>query len=210
MKKNEIRSVFYDNDNQYNITNNGIVLSVSDTTELWVPVQGFESRYMISNKGRIISLGRDMVAKDGYLRQYPDKMLKLNPKKSNGYVYARLYYSDGKNYNHISVHRLVAKHYIPNPNNHPVVNHIDISRSNNDVENLEWTTVSGNVTHKKSHIRAGAKRRKNVYQYTADMEFIYLWPSVDEAHKEGFNKNLVRKVCLGIRKRYKGFIWAYN
>lgn len=41
-------------------------------------------------------------------------------------------------------HRLVAEHFIPNPNNLPVVNHIDENRLNNKVENLEWVSFQEN------------------------------------------------------------------
>ena len=47
----------------------------------------------------------------------------------------------------VSVHRLVATHFIPNPENKPIINHIDRDRNNNTVENLEWVTYSENTIH---------------------------------------------------------------
>ena len=111
---------------------------MNETQELWVRIKGFEQRYMISNIGRVLSIGRIITAKDGFERNYPNRQLKLKPHKSNGYRYARLYNDDGKTYEHISVHRLVALHFIDNPDNMPVVNHIDTDRSNN-----LWRTLSG-------------------------------------------------------------------
>lgn len=43
-----------------------------------------------------------------------------------------------------SVHRLVAMVYIPNPNNYPIVMHLDDNKTNNKVENLQWGTYSMN------------------------------------------------------------------
>lgn len=45
------------------------------------------------------------------------------------------------------VHRLLAQHFIPNPDNKPTVNHIDGNKLNNDLSNLEWASYSENNQH---------------------------------------------------------------
>lgn len=94
--------------------------------EIWKPINGFN--YEISNKGNI--------------RNSQGKILKTFI-QNRGYVCIRL----APKAVHKTIHRLVAEHFIPNPNNLPCVNHIDGNKQNNSVENLEWCTVSGNILH---------------------------------------------------------------
>lgn len=69
-----------------------------------------------------------------------------------------------------SIHRLVAIAFIPNPNNLDTVNHKDFNRHNNNVENLEWMSLSDNLSYTQysqgikqkqtyDEIRAREKRR---------------------------------------------------
>ena len=66
----------------------------------------------------------------------------LSPRKNkNGYLIVTLY---GKQ---LSVHRLVAEHFIPNPYKLAQVNHLDGNKEHNDVTNLEWCTAERNAQH---------------------------------------------------------------
>lgn len=56
-----------------------------------------------------------------------------------------------KDINHVAkwftVHRLVALHFIPNPDNLPIINHKDEDKSNNCIGNLEWCTTQYNNSY---------------------------------------------------------------
>jgi hypothetical protein len=63
----------------------------------------------------------------------------------NGYYHVDLY---NKGYNKkVAIHRLLAMHFIPNPDNKRTVNHKDGIKTNNDISNLEWATDSQNIKH---------------------------------------------------------------
>lgn len=73
------------------------------------------------------------------------KELSVFPNKVNSYLIVGLV-KDGKQIL-VYHHRLMAKAFIPNPENKPYVNHIDGNKQNNSLSNLEWVTASENVQH---------------------------------------------------------------
>lgn len=103
--------------------------------EIWKDIIGFENYYQISNFGRIKSLSYN---KAGF-----EKVLKLN---KSPFYYQILLCAEGVRKS-IKVHRLVAIHFIPNPENKKEVNHKDFDKLNNHVDNLEWVTPKENSRH---------------------------------------------------------------
>ena len=94
------------------------------------PIKGFPN-YFITPNGEVYSN-----YKKGYLKPR---------KQKNGYVIVTLR-KDELNFNKF-IHRLVAQSYIANPENKPQVNHINLIKTDNRIENLEWNTNKENMIH---------------------------------------------------------------
>lgn len=102
-----------------------------------------ESGYLVSNTGLIKRLERRLDYDDCYV-VYKEKI--ITPSKHiTGYLNIKLQVWGLKIYD--SVHRLVAFAFIPNPNNYNCINHLDNDKTNNHVDNLEWTTHHNNMLH---------------------------------------------------------------
>lgn len=125
--------------------------------EEWKDIIGYEGLYKISNYGRVMTFfrGNEVLSKE------PVRLLKGKIDK-DGYIEYRI----GKNgkSKYVRSHRLVAIHFIPNPENKAQVNHIDGVKNNNHISNLEWCTNSENALHK-FKIGLGEKS-KDVASYT--------------------------------------------
>lgn len=101
--------------------------------EVWKPIKGYEGLYEISSLGRVRSLDRLVKGKWGKIK-LTGKILK-GVKDKDGYLVITLS-KDGKQKT-FKIHRLVAIHFIPNPNNYKEINHKDENKENCKYKNLE-------------------------------------------------------------------------
>ena len=165
--------------------------------EEWRPVVGFEGLYEVSNIGRVRSLTRYK------------KVIK--PRITNsGYYQYQLWHKGVCRVG--SAHRLVAQAFIPNPDNKPVVNHIDENKLNNSVDNLEWVSHAENcrygtaITRRTKHFDYSKRRVNNagqiaacskpIAQYTKDGHFMRNWKSASECAKtHGWQVSNIRRSC---------------
>lgn len=98
--------------------------------EIWKDIKGYEGMYKVSNFGKVMNVKTQRIISDYSMKGYRMVQLwKNNIRKG------------------ICVHRLVAEAFIDNPYNLPQVNHIDENKSNNNVTNLEWCSISYNQNH---------------------------------------------------------------
>ena len=114
--------------------------------EIWADIEGYEGLYQISNLGRVWSIRKEIYMKGGLVSDY----------------YGVSLTKDG-HYDTFSIHRLVAKAFIPNPLNLPQVNHKDEDKFNNRVDNLEWCDAKYNSNYGLRNSKIGDKRRGHTH-----------------------------------------------
>ena len=93
-------------------------------------VRGYDKKYIIGSDGNVTSLKRKQ-----------PKVLTGVP-NTKGYLKVNLYHNGKKKTT--DIHKLVANHFIPNPDNKPEIDHRDVNQLNNDVHNLRWVTSAEN------------------------------------------------------------------
>ena len=103
-------------------------------TEVFIPVQGYPN-YEISQYGNI--------------RREKDKKVIKPQIKHDGYLAVRISRSGEKK--EYKIHRLVAIHFIPNINNCPIVDHINLNKFDNRVQNLRWCNETESAHNTSSH-----------------------------------------------------------
>lgn len=189
----------------------------------WKDIQGYEGYYQVSNDGKIRSLKRVCITKNGQKRKYKRKIMKLLP-NSNGYF--RVILKTENKAERLFVHRLVALHFCnnPKPKEYNIVNHIDNNPQNNNFNNLEWTTLKGNSQHAKKqgrlkrsekwkleHKDLQAKSYTPVEAYdpkTGEVKQRYSF--LNECRKDGYQPSSVCCCCKNIRRTHHGLKWRYT
>ena len=165
-------------------------------------IPGYNGNYKINASGVVINkrghVMRTAVSNSGYLRT---ALMNNNPKDKN-------------DKNNESIHRLVAKTFIPNPDNLPVVMHKDNDKLNNHVSNLKWGTYEENyaqaekdglINHKKE-----IPSKKYMYKVYNNIESVYCYGRDEVSdlilYSESSLKNMVgngREITQGPYKGYR-------
>ena len=163
--------------------------------EEWKDIPGYEGLYTVSNMGRV----RGYTQKDR-------RVLFASPKITNkGYLRVRL--SKNSVERKLSLHRLVAEAFVPNPNKLETVNHINLDKTDNRAENLEWLSVADNIRHARNN---GLNNRKPVVQIDLQGNIVKIWESAWKAQQEGpFRCANIGACCRGKLKTHKGFKWKF-
>ena len=186
---------------------------MSKIVEEWRPVVGYEGLYEVSDWGNVRSVDRMVKSKGSGERLVTGRLLKQYTDKDG---YKRV----GLHRNHkqvvVGVHQLVARAFIDNPDNLPIIDHIDSHRDNNMADNLRWFTVPLNNSTEQARRRksiAASRRNDNkvrIRQYSLGGEPLRDFDSSMDMERElGFDRSSVIRVCQGKQHTSYGYKWEY-
>lgn len=188
-------------------------------TEVWKPVEGWESLYEVSNKGRVRALDRKYKRGDSFVT-HKGRIMK---QQDNNVGYKFVVLKSGNIEQKVYVHRLVATSFIFRPDGTDTVNHMDFNPSNNCVENLEWTTAYGNYRYSfdrgrfnrtdvwKLHLKETQNEvmGKAVIGESISHGTVVFYRALNDCAKDGFQPSCVSCCCNGKRKTHAGFKWSF-
>lgn len=186
------------------------------TSEAWKDVPGWEGVYQVSNMGRVRSF-----------RANPKGRVLSRKNREGAYIQVILKGMD-KPTRYVSLHRLVAEVFIPNPKGLPQVNHKDGNRQNNRVSNLEWCTGADNVRDAQRRnpelLRnfiyfSKYKKPRRVVQMTIDGIVLGIYPNAKAAQMAtgACSRNILQVAARKpydqkghVRRTAGGFVWRFE
>ena len=121
------------------------------------------------------------------------------------------------------IHRFVATHFLDKPIECNIVNHLDCNPHNNNVENLEWTTMRGNTRYMQKLGRdkrtsvwierltnsQRKKKGKKVIGISIQGTTVLKYDAVNQVKQDGFQPSCVSNCCNRLRQTHKGFVWRF-
>ena len=176
--------------------------------EEWRDIEGYEGMYQVSNLGRVRSLDRHVKNWVGK-KLMKGKMISVC-NDGRGYLLVNLWKNNKPK--NIRTHRLIAKAFIPNPENKPQINHINGDGTDNRIENLEWCTASENIQHAhNTGLASNVNKRKKISMKSLDGKTLFIFDSILEASIiTGYPNTGICDCCRGGRATSKGYKWEYR
>jgi hypothetical protein len=166
--------------------------------ETYVPINGTNGKYLISDMGNVKCLSRNHKS---YVSMKPhlDK---------RGYPRVDLWGIRKS----VLVHRIVAEHFIPNPEHKATVNHKNEIKTDNRVENLEWLTNAENINYGTRTQRAAKALHKPILRISKETgKVLQRYSCLKEAVKDGYSHSAVSQVAnKGRLKSSGGFVWRWE
>lgn len=166
---------------------------MTNLNEIWKPIN-LNIGYEVSNFGRIKRLGSDK----GTGHPKSDRIISGS---LDVYGYYRVSITNGAEVKTLKVHQLVAIHFIDNPENKKNVNHKDGVKTNNNVSNLEWCTLSENNYHAYDTGLKDAKGTKNGRCKLTEAQVLEIYHSTDLqvplSKKYNVSQTIISSIKLG-------------
>lgn len=177
--------------------------------EEWRDIVGYEGLYQVSNLGRVKSMPRLHRYAHG---EYLSKKKILSPRKvgkDREYLSVVLY--NGKGKKQYKIHRLVAEAFVPNPQKHKEINHIDENKGNNVASNLEWCSRSYNVNYGQRIAKQSRHLFRRVIAFDLNDNFIGEFESIVSASRfAGVSASGIGRACSNVAKTAGGYKWRYK
>jgi len=177
--------------------------------EIWTKVPNY-NYYEVSNYGRVKSLAKKRWNGFKYVDR-AEKILKPRPTKK-GYIHYALWNENGRK--DLKGHWIVLYSFYGNSENMPMINHKNGIKSDNRLENLEWSNNSLNQRHafalglQTRHKGSENPCAKQVNQYDMEGNFIKKWFCISDAVAECKAPHI--SCCInGRRKSSGGYKWSY-
>jgi len=179
--------------------------------EIWIEIPWYDWKYQLSNFGRVKSF-----------KWKKERILKY---WTSIVWYSFVWLTKNCKYKYAYIHRIVAEYFIPNPNNYPIVMHLDNNKKNNVATNLKWWTLSQNTQqaikdwlmdhcYKNNYFKWKLWKDHHlsipVNQYDLDWNFIKKWYWMFDVQRElKIDQWSISKCCKWKAKKAGGFVWEY-
>lgn len=180
--------------------------------EEWRDIEGYEGIYQISNYGRVKAV--DRLINDSYGRIWLRKG-QIRSTHIDRFGYEKVILCKNNTQKHFFIHRLVAMAFVSNPDNFPLINHIDEDKLNNRVENLEWCTPRYNSNYGSRNKKLSAKLKliktgKPIAQYSLNGILLRIYKNAEEAARQNsFWRTNISACCRGVKKTAHGYKWKF-
>ena len=181
--------------------------------EEWADIDFTNGAYQVSNMGRVKRTSKPMTNSVGVKFRFKERIIKLNTKKNQGYKLVCISLNNTKRT--YSVHRLVAKAFIPNPENKKEVNHKNGITSDNRASELEWVTRSENEKHAWKFLNRIHPKKKAINKIDPQTgKVVCTYPQIKDLLKE--HPNDVNRITKGFariikfKRLFNGYYYEYD
>lgn len=143
---------------------------------------------------------------DGRLFDIEKGEFKKTHTRPNGYM--EYTFGECGDNHFISIHRLVAEIFIPNPEGKPCIDHINTVKTDNRVQNLRWCTQQENMLNPLTYQRVNNAKKKAIVGMDVNGNEVCRFDSIDDAVAVGYSRH-IGDVANGKRNKSNKLYWKW-